>query len=106
MTNIERKRAMESPIFLNKKRDENIKAIIFANGSTQRAYIFCEEATSLIAVSEDITTTVVIDAKHNRDVMTLDIQNEFVQTEIALDGGNIIMKIRGKSVDRILEKFP
>ena len=75
MTNLERKRAMESPNFLNEKRDENIKAIIFANGSTQRAYIFREEATSPTAVSEDIINTVVIDAKQKRDVMTLDIQN-------------------------------
>jgi hypothetical protein len=36
MTTLERKRAMESLIFLNKKRDgETVKARMGANGSTQ-----------------------------------------------------------------------
>jgi hypothetical protein len=39
MTSIERKRAMESLIFLNKKRDKTVKARMCANGSSQRAYI-------------------------------------------------------------------
>jgi hypothetical protein len=39
MSPLERKRAMESLIFLNEKRDQSIKARMCANGSTQRAYI-------------------------------------------------------------------
>jgi hypothetical protein len=48
----------------------------------------------------------VIDAKQNRDVMTLDIPNAFVQTEISLDGDKTIMKIRGQLVDILLELCP
>jgi hypothetical protein len=106
MTVLEKKRAMESLIFLNEKRDETIKARMCANGSTQRAYISREEASSPTAASEAILITGVIDAKQLRDVMTLDIPNAFVQTKLALDGDKIIMKIRGQLVDILLELCP
>jgi hypothetical protein len=54
-----------------------------------------EEASSPTAALEAIIITGLIDAKQKRDVMTLDIPNAFVQTEISLDGDKIIMKIRG-----------
>jgi hypothetical protein len=44
MTKLEKKRAMESLIFLTEKRDETVKARVCASGSTQRAYISREEA--------------------------------------------------------------
>jgi hypothetical protein len=106
MTMLERRRAMESLIFLTEKRDETIKARVCANGSTQRAYIAREEASSPTAASEAILITGVIDAKQNRDVMKLDIPNAFVQTEISLDGDKIIMQIRGQLVDILLELCP
>ena len=93
MTSLKRKRAMESLIFLGEKRDETVKARMCANGSSQRAYISREEVSSPTASSEAIITTGVIDAKQRRDVMTLDIPNAFVQTEIPLDGDKMIMKI-------------
>jgi hypothetical protein len=58
------------------------------------------------AASEAILITGVIDAKQNRDVMTLDIPNALVQTEISLDGHKIIIKIRGQLVDILLELCP
>jgi hypothetical protein len=79
---------------------------VCANGSTQRAYMSREEASSPTAASEAILITGVIDAKQNRDVMTLEIPNAFVQTEISLDGDKIIMKIRGQLVDILLELCP
>jgi hypothetical protein len=89
-----------------RKTDETIKAQVCANGSTQQAYTAREEASSRTAASEAILITGVIDAKQNRDVMTLDIPNAFVQTEISLDGHKIIMKIRGQLVDILLELCP
>jgi hypothetical protein len=107
MTTLKRKRAMESLIFLTENRDETIKARVCANGSTQRAYIAREEASSPTAALEAILITGVIDAKHNRDVMTLDIPNAFVQMEISLGGEKIIMKIlQGQLVDILLELCP
>jgi hypothetical protein len=72
----------------------------------QRAYILRVEATSPTVSSEAIITAGVIDAKQRRDVMTLDIQNAFLQTKIALDGDKIIMKIRGQLIDILLEICP
>jgi hypothetical protein len=97
---------MESLIFLTEKRDETVKARVCTNESTQRAYISREEASSPTAASEAIIMTGVIDAKQKRDVMTLDIPNAFVQTEISLDGDKIIKKIRGQLVDILLELCP
>jgi hypothetical protein len=106
MTKLEKKRAMESLIFLTEKRDETVKARVCANGSTQRAYISREEASSPTAAPEAIITTGVIDTKQKRDIMTLDIPNAFVQTKIELDGDKIITKIRGQLVDILLELCP
>jgi hypothetical protein len=106
MTQLERKRAMESLIFLTEKQDGTVKARTCANGSTQRAYIPREEATSPTASTESILMTAVIDAKQERDVMTLDVPNAFVQTPIPQSGDKIIMKIRGRLVDILLEISP
>jgi hypothetical protein len=103
MTALERKRAMESLIFLTEKQDGTIKARTCANGSSQRAYIPREEATSPTASTEAILITGVIDAKQHRDVMTLDVPNAFVQTPIPKSGEKIIMKIRGSLVDILTE---
>jgi hypothetical protein len=62
MTKLEKKRAMESLILLTEKRVKTVKAHVCANGSSQRAYISREEASSLTAASEEIIITGVIDA--------------------------------------------
>ena len=106
MTDQERKRAMESLIFLSEKRDGTIKARTCANGSTQRDYINKDEPTSPTASTEAILITGVIDAKQRRDVMTLDVPNAFVQTAVPQDKEKIIMKIRGELVDILVEVAP
>ena len=97
MTQVERKRAMESLIFLVEKRDGRVKARTCANGSTQCAYMERDEAASPTAMTESILITATIDAKQNRDVMTADIPNAFVQTDVneknQVKGECIIMKI-------------
>ena len=56
-------------------------------------------------MTESIFITSIIDAKQKRDVMTCDIPNAFVQTEIeeAIVGERIIMKIRGALMDILVE---
>jgi hypothetical protein len=102
----ERKRAMESLIFLVEKHDGSVKACTCANGSTQRAYIPREEAASPTAATEAILITGVIEAKQGRDIMTLDIPNAFVQTEIPQSGEKVVMKIRGELVNILTEICP
>jgi hypothetical protein len=106
MTALERKRAMESLVFLNEKRDESVKARFCANGSTQRACIPRKETSSPTAASEAIITAGVIEAKQKRDGMTADTPNAFVQTDIELNGDKIIMKTRGQLVNTLLEICP
>ena len=105
LTPLEKKRAMESLIFLVEKRDGTVKGRTYANGSTQREYIDREEAASPTAMAESIIITGMIDAKQHRDVMTADIPNAFVETDIEEKeiGKQIIMKIRGPLVDMLLE---
>ena len=69
---------MSSLMFLTEKRDGTIKARACANGSTQRSYINKDEAASPTVSTETLLTTAVIDAKQNRDAMTLEIPNAFV----------------------------
>jgi hypothetical protein len=110
MTQVERKRAMESLIFLVEKHDGRLKARTCANGSTQHAYMERDDAASCTAMTESILITSTIDAKQKRDLMTADIPNAFVQTAIDeknhIKGEHIIMKIRGPLVDMLLEIAP
>jgi transposase len=82
MTQVKRRRAMESLIFLVENHDGRIKACTCANGSTQHAYTEHNEAASPTAMTESILITATIDVKQKQDVMTADIPNAFVQTDI------------------------
>ena len=52
LTDLERKQALESLIFLEEKRDGTVKGRICANGSTQREYTEREEAASPTVMTE------------------------------------------------------
>jgi hypothetical protein len=108
LTAVERRRAMESLIFITEKKDGRIKARTCANGSTQREYTERNEAASPTALTESHLITAVIDAKQGRDIMTADIPNAFVQTEIETkaNGDRTIMKIRGQLVDMLVDIAP
>jgi Reverse transcriptase (RNA-dependent DNA polymerase) len=107
MTPKERKRAMESLIFLVEKKDGRVKARACANGSTQREYINKEEAASPTVATESILITAALDAMEERDIMTADIPNAFVQTEmVSTDQEKVIMKIRGPLVDMLISLDP
>ena len=98
----ERKRALESLIFLTEKRDGSVKTRHCANGSTQRVYMDREEVSSPTVSTEATILTAIIEAEEERDVATCDIPNAFIQTELEDKdaGGNCtIMKIRGALVD-------
>ena len=78
----ERKKAMESLIFLTEKKDGRVKARICANGSIQRAYIPKDDTASPTASTESVLITSTIEAKQNRDVLIADIPNAFAQSAI------------------------
>jgi hypothetical protein len=107
LTQREREMAMESLIFLVEKRDKRIKARTCADGRIQRAHMSKQDGTSPTAMTESVLLTAAIDAAEERDVMTADIPNAFVQTDVPkYDGDRIILKIRGPLVDMLLEIDP
>ena len=94
MTSEQRKRALESLIFLTQKRDETIKAKAVANGSKQRIWMDKDEKRSPTVMLESIMLTCVIDAYEKRDVAVVDIPNAFIQTKH--EGKVVHMKVRGQ----------
>jgi hypothetical protein len=106
LTQQEKQRAMDSLIFLVQKDDGRIKARTCANGSIQRDYINKEEASSPTALTEAIMMTAAIKADENRDVMTADIPNAFVQTEMENKTERIMMKIKGPLAEMLLKIEP
>ena len=82
MTPQERKKALESLIFLTEKRDGQIKAQTCANGSTQQEYMTKEDSASPTTALESVLSISTINAKENRDIGTVDIPNAFIQTDI------------------------
>lgn len=76
----ELRKAIESLFFVTEKKDGRIKGRGCETGSTQRSCIPKEDATSLTVAIESVLIAGVTDEKQERDVMTLDIPNEFVQT--------------------------
>jgi hypothetical protein len=100
----EKRRALDSLIFLVEKRDGRVKARTCANGSTQRVYMSKEEAASPTVLTESILLTATIEAKEGRDVMTVDIPNAFIQTDIeSTKSERVIMKIKGALVDMLVQ---
>jgi hypothetical protein len=105
----ERKRVMESLIFLVEKKDGRIKARHCANGSTQRQWMSREDVSSPTVSTESTLLTAVIEAEEGRDVATCDIPNAFVQTEVEerdKDGNRTVMRIRGELVDILCKMDP
>ena len=84
---------MESLIFLSDKRDGTTKGRMCANGSTQRRCIPMEEASSPALITQSVLITIVMDAKKEIDVVSMDIPNAFVQTKVPQGDEIIIMKI-------------
>lgn len=99
LSKIEYKHALESLIFITEKRDGKIKARHCANGSTQRDYFTKEDVTSPTVSCEATLLTTIIEAEENRNVITCDIPNAFIQTDLEDSDERIIMKIRGQLVD-------
>ena len=100
----EKKKAQDALLFLTEKRDKSVKGRMVFNGKPTREWMSREDSASPTASNEGIALTAVVDVKDERDVMSLDIPNAFIQAEIPQGEGDekIIMKITGKLVDYLL----
>ena len=109
LTPTERKRALESFMFLVEKKDGTVKARTVGNGSTQRQWMGKEETSSPTVTTTSVFMTAVIDAQERRSVATADVPNAFIQTklrELDKDGQRYVLKIRGELVDMLVQIAP
>ena len=87
----ERKKIIESHLFLKQKCDESIKGQMVGGGNTQRGYIDKEDASSPTVSLEAVLLTSVIDAQEERDIVTIDIPNAFIQTRLKDKDDMVVM---------------
>ena len=90
-------------MFLNQKRNLDIKARLVAGGDKQKGILSKEDVGSPTVATESIMITSVIDAHQKRDVATVDIPNAFIQTKV---DERIIVCLRGMVADLLVKKFP
>ena len=100
----ERKKALESLIFITEKRDGRIKARACANGSKQRQWMSKEDTSSPTVSLQSVFMTCAIEAHEGREVAIIDIPNAFVQTPH--EGETVIMKVRGELANILVETSP
>ena len=59
-----------------------------------REWLSKQDSASLTLLTESLMVTTAIDVKENRDVMTADVPNAFIQTELLkIDEDRIVMKL-------------
>eukprot|EP00980_Cylindrotheca_fusiformis_P010264 scaffold2279_cov88-Cylindrotheca_fusiformis.AAC.1 len=106
----EKRKAMEALMFLTEKRDGTIKGRMVYNGKpATRDWLSREDAASPTASLESVFLTATIDAHEGRDVMTADVPNAFIQTQMPeqKEGEDrVIMKITGVLVDLLVDLDP
>jgi len=109
LTPEEKRKAVEAMMLLAEKNDGQIKGRYVYKGSDTRDWLTREETSSPTASLEGIINTCVIDAHEERDVMSVDIPNAFIQThmpDIEKGKERTTMKITGILVDYLLELDP
>ena len=108
LTYQQKREALESHLFLEQKRNLEIKGRVVGGGNKQRDYTSKQEASSPTSHTESIFTTSAIDAMEGRDVAVVDIPNAFVQTDLVKYDKpvKIIMAIRGRLAELLIEIAP
>ena len=106
MTSVERRRAQRAMMLLTEKRDGTKKGRAVFDGRATREWLSKEDSASPTATLEGIMLTLTIDAYEGRDVMTADVPNAFIQTEmpeVKPGDERVIMKITGVLVDMLVQ---
>ena len=105
-TKSELSKAQVALMFVTEKRDGTIKARSVYNGKPTRVWQDRDEVKSPTVSLEGLMLTMCVDASENRDVMTLDVPNAFIQTAMPqpTDGSDrVIMKIEGTLAELLCE---
>ena len=109
MTRNERMKAQLAMMLLTEKRCDKVKGRMVFDGRKTREWITKEDSASPTATLEGILLTLTIDAHENRDVMSADVPNAFIQTEmpeIKQGEERVMMKITGVLVDMLIQLDP
>ncbi len=77
----DKKKALLSMIFLRQKKNGEVKARSCANGNPQREHIAKKVAAAPTVALELVFLTLTIDAKENREVVTIDIPGAFLHAD-------------------------
>jgi hypothetical protein len=80
-----------------------VKARSCANGNPQREHIAKEEAAAPTAALESVFLTSTIDAKENREVVTIDIPGAFLHAD---NEEYVIMKMVGMLAELMVKTNP
>jgi hypothetical protein len=99
----EKKDALSSLIFLKEKRNVTVKARSCANGSVQRSHVAKEEAASPTVALESVFVTAAIDARENREVVTIDIPGAFLH---ATNDDYVVMRMNGTLAELMAKTDP
>ncbi len=104
----QKEQVLESHIFDEEKRDGTIKACKVIGGNKQCDYITKEDVSSPTVMAEAVMLTCVIDAQEERDVVVVDIPNEFIQTVVSEEDAEhrVVVQIRGPLVDILVSMAP
>ena len=73
-------------VHLTEKRDSTIKGCTVFNRAKTRDWMSKEDTASPTAGVDSIILTVTIDTHENRDVMSTDVPNAFIQAEMTTYG--------------------
>ncbi len=106
LTANQRKKVLDSHIFVERKQDGILKARQVAEGNNQRGCIMKEDASSNTVSSEAVMLTCVVDANENREVAIVDIPNAFVQTVVEDKKDRAFIHIRGPLVNILVTIAP
>ena len=99
----EKKDALSSLIFLKEKRNGTVKARSCANGSVQQSHVAKEEAASPTVALESVFVTAAIDARENREVVTIDIPGAFLH---ATNDDYVVMRMNGTLAELMAKTDP
>jgi len=102
----EKAQAMEALMFLQEKKDGTMKGRMVYNGKPTREWLSREDSASPTAALESMFLTSIIDAKEERDVMSVNVPKALIQTSMPDDNKKVIMKITGVLVHLMVEQAP
>ena len=103
LTWVQRRKALESLLFLEEKKTGNIKGRMCANGSKQRDEFTKGEATSPTVTTDAVIITSAIDAHEGRDVAVIDLPGAFLHATM---DDVVHMVMHGRLAELMAETAP